>query len=296
MHGSAVCNLVAVQVCTGVHICRRACPCRVSSNNVACDLSSNDLRRPATYAYTTCGKRQPQLCICTYRCRTLVLMKAMFLKGFTALLVLGALADVRVDSHRLRVADVDEVDKIEHQRILAELEEVHQLRERLPQDGEASHHCPAQPKSQSCLSTSNSTLLMCKATALSTLQGRNHGMCITEAGILYDDDIQLFISHTTGGNSEIMRIQHMSRSMRMLIAPALLLLCCANHMCTLTEAAVCCLPLLSSEALPWCIQYICKRCTSLLPLLASRWDGESIIIVILISFLFGIKIIIVSKF
>ncbi len=69
----------------------------------------------------------------------------MFLKGVTALLVLGALADVRVDSRRLRVADVDEVDKVEHQRILAKLEEVHQLRERLLQDCEAPHQCPAQP-------------------------------------------------------------------------------------------------------------------------------------------------------
>ena len=71
-------------------------------------------------------------------------MKNKFLKAFTALLVLGALTDVRVNSRRLRVADVNEVDKIEHQRILAELEEVHQLRERLLQDCEEPHHCLAQ--------------------------------------------------------------------------------------------------------------------------------------------------------
>ncbi len=88
----------------------------------------------------------------------------------------------------------------------------------------------------------------------------------------------------------------------MLIAAALMRVWFANHMCTLTEAAVCYLPLLSSEALPWCMQSICKRSVSLLLLLAFSWDGESIIIiilviiVILISFLFGIKIIIVSKF
>jgi len=110
-------------------------------------------------------------------------MKTKFLNGVTALLVLGALVDVRVDSRRLRVADVNEVDKIEHQRILAELDEVHQLRERLLQDCEAPHHYPAQPisKSQGCFSTSNCTLLTCKATALSTLQGSSHGMCSKEA-------------------------------------------------------------------------------------------------------------------
>ncbi|KAA6418538.1 MAG: hypothetical protein FRX49_11484 [Trebouxia sp. A1-2] len=59
-----------------------------------------------------------------------LLMKTIFLKGVTALLVLGALADVRVDSRRLRIADVDEADKIEHHRTLAEVE-VHQQRERL---------------------------------------------------------------------------------------------------------------------------------------------------------------------
>ncbi len=83
----------------------------------------------------------------------------------------------------------------------------------------------------------------------------------------------------------------------MLIAPALTWIWFAVHLCTLTEAALCYLPLLSSEALPWYMQCICKQCASLLPLLAFSWDGESIIIiVILISFLFGIKIIIVSKF
>ena len=44
-------------------------------------------------------------------------MKTLFLKGLTVLLVFGALADVRVDSRRLPVTEVDEVNKVEHQRI-----------------------------------------------------------------------------------------------------------------------------------------------------------------------------------
>ncbi len=63
----------AVQVCTALYICRRACPRRVSSSNIACDLSGDNLCRPATSIciHIRCGKRQPQVCICTCRCRTL---------------------------------------------------------------------------------------------------------------------------------------------------------------------------------------------------------------------------------
>lgn len=64
----------AVQVCTAyIYICRRACPRRVSSSNIACDLSGDNLCRPATSICTHIrwGKRQPQVCICTCRCRTL---------------------------------------------------------------------------------------------------------------------------------------------------------------------------------------------------------------------------------
>lgn len=57
---------------------------------------------------------------------------------FAALLVIGACAEPRklLASEGAKVAEAEE-----HQRILAELEEVHQLRERMLQEGKSASLC-----------------------------------------------------------------------------------------------------------------------------------------------------------
>ena len=64
------------------------------------------------------------------------------------ILLLAAIVVMGVSSHRLLAAEVDHrlllnqqkvsVERVERQRILAEIEEVHQLRERMLQEGKRS--------------------------------------------------------------------------------------------------------------------------------------------------------------
>lgn len=58
---------------------------------------------------------------------------------FAALLVIGACAEPRKLLANTEGAEL--VEAAEHQRILAELEEVHQLRERMLQEGKTSDPC-----------------------------------------------------------------------------------------------------------------------------------------------------------
>ena len=87
-------------------------------------------------------RRPPQACLVGRGANTALVLQTMnkvnITLFFAALLVIGACAEPRKLLATSEGAEL--VEAAEHQRILAELEEVHQLRERMLQEGETSRH------------------------------------------------------------------------------------------------------------------------------------------------------------